>query len=374
MSAEVSARPNHPAAGGSEAPLTGQEERSPPPRIRALILLFVLGAAFGFGGLGVFLIFWPRAAMGGWLAGFVLCSGAAIGSVFALLIHALTGGRWLSAFSEIFTASAGATPVFGLLFIPVLVFLPHFYPWLENTNPPPEGVRNLYLNTPFFIGRSVGALCFWSLLGILLPRLDGGRKIFVGAIGLTIHALVIGLIGVDWILSLQPEFWSSSFGATLAFTQFATALAWIAVVSPGERDAVGIGDLGGMLLATLLGLTYLNFVAFLVIWYGNIPDRVFWFSFRNRWPWPLIATLAFIFGSIVPIFSLFLERIRSSRLGMRFVGAVTLAGIALYYAYLISPPFGALSLGAGALATVAMGCLLGALTLAPWWRRRPSGE
>ncbi len=370
MSVQVSARPKRRAAGGGEkAPMT-PETTSPPPRTRALFLLLILGAALGFAGMVAFLIFLPHEAAGGWLAGFVFCSSATIGSVFALMIHALTGGRWLSAFSDIFAAAAAATPVLGLLFIPVLVFLPHFYPWAANTHPPPEDVRSLYLNAPFFVGRSVGALCFWSFLGILLPRLEGGRRVLAGAIGLTIHAFIIGLIGVDWILSLQPEFWSSSFGATLAFTQFAAALAWVAVVSPRERDAMAIGDIGGLLLATLLGLLYLNFIAFLVTWYGNIPDRVFWFSFRERWPWMLIVWLTFVFGFVVPIFLLFLKRIRSSRLGIRLVGSVTLAGIALYYAYLILAPFGALSLGAGALATIAMGCLLGALTLAPRWRPR----
>lgn len=200
----------------------------------------------------------------------------------------------------------------------------------------------------------------------MIPKLDGGRKILTGAVGLVIHAFIIGLIGVDWILSLQPEFWSSSFGATLAFTQLAAALAFVVLVSPSDGDGGAIGDIAGLLLATLLGITYLNFIALLVIWYGNLPDQVFWFSFRDRWPWSLIAGLAFVFGSVVPILLLFLERIRSSRTGMQFVGAVTLAGIALYYGYLIAPPFGALSLGAGLLGSVAMGCLLGAMTLAPW--------
>lgn len=328
-------------------------------------LLLLAVALIAFGGLGAFLAFWPRAAVGGWLAGFVLSSSPAIGSVFALAIHALTGGRWLTSFADSFSRTAAATPILGLLFIPVLVFLPQFYPWIHGTNPPPADVRDIYLNAPFFIARSVAALSFWSLLGLSLPRLEGGRKILTGAVGLVIHAFIIGLIGVDWILSLQPEFWSSSFGATLAFTQFAAALAWISLTSPSDGDGGAMQDLAGLLLATLLGITYFNFIALLVIWYGNIPDRVFWFSFRDRWPWSLIAGLAFVFGSVVPILLLFLERIRSSRRGMRFVGAVTLAGIALYYGYLISPPFGVLSLGAGFLGAVAMSCLLGAIAFAP---------
>ncbi|RTL79495.1 MAG: hypothetical protein EKK29_20935 [Hyphomicrobiales bacterium] len=334
----------------------------------------VAGALVAFGGLAAVLVIAPRAAAGGWLLAFVLCGSPVIGSVFALLIHALTGGRWLSAFADIFVATAATTPFLGLLFIPVLVFLPHFYPWVEGANPPPDDVRSLYLNAPFFIIRSVVALSFWSVLGIFLPRLSGGRKMLIAAVGLAAHAFVIGLIGVDWILSLQPEFWSSSFGATLAFTQFAAALAWVAIVSPGERDTGARADIGGLLLATLLGLSYLNFIALLVIWYGNLPDRVFWFVFRERWPWTLVADLAFVLGAVIPIFMLFLQRVRSGRRELRFVGVVTLAGVALYYAYLIAPPFGVLSLGAGLLAAVAIFCLLGALTFALRGPRRVQVE
>ncbi len=337
-------------------------------------LWWAVGALVAFAGLGAFFSVWPRAAAGGWLAGVVLCASPAIGSVFALSIHALTGGRWLSAFADVFCATAAATPVLALLFIPVFVFLPHFYPWVGASHPPPDDVRGLYLNPPFFIIRSVAALSFWSLLGVLLPRLVGGKKILAAAIGLVVHAFVIGLIGVDWILSLQPEFWSSSFAATLAFTQFAAALAWVTIVSSGARDSVALADIGGLLLATLLGLVYLNFIAFLVIWYGNLPDRVFWFSFRDSWLWALLVGCAFVFGAVIPIFLLFLERVRSSRRGMRFVGAVALLGIGFYYGYLITPPFGALSLCAELLAATAMFCLLGTLTFAPWWLRRLPAE
>lgn len=356
-------------------PKTSAKDRAAPAPMapgtepgRRLSLWLVSGALVAFGGLAAVLVIAPRAAAGGWLLGFVLCGSPAIGSVFALLIHALTGGRWLSAFADMFIATAATTPFLGLLFIPVLVFLPYFYPWVEGVNPPPDDVRGLYLNAPFFIVRSVVALSFWSVLGICLPRLRGRMKMVIAAVGLAAHALVIGLIGVDWILSLQPEFWSSSFGATLAFTQFAAALAWVAIVSPGERDSGARADIGGLLLATLLGLSYLNFIAFLVIWYGNLPDRVFWFVFRERWPWTLVVDLAFVLGAVVPIFMLFLQRVRSGQLGLRFVSAVTLAGVASYYAYLITPPFGVLSLGAGLLAAVAIFCLLGALTFA---LRRP---
>lgn len=340
-----------------------------PPDWRLSSWLLAAGIV-AFAGFGALLAVWPRAAAGGWLAAFLLVGGVAIGAVFAQAIHAVTGGRWLAAFADVFQATAAATAILALSFIPVLVLLSSFYPWVESISPPPADVRSLYLNPPFFILRAIVALVFWSLAGTFLPRLGGGRKALAGAVALVFHVFIIGLIGVDWVLSLQPEFWSSAFGATLAFTQFAAALAWALMVAPGERDSVALGDLAGLLLAALLGLVYLNFIGYLVIWYGNLPDRVFWFTFRETWPWPLVGGLAFLFGALLPIVALLFERVRSSRRGLRFIGATALVGFAFYYAWLIAPPFGARALGAAILAAAGMLFLVGAFAFAPARTRR----
>jgi hypothetical protein len=319
-------------------------------------------------GMAALLYLDRRAAAGGWLMAAVFWSGVAIGSLFAIMIHTLTGGRWGFSFAPALVPGAMAAPLVLVLFAPILVSLKFFYPWAHDAAAAPADVAQLYLNAPFFIARTLAALAFWSFIAVLLTRLSGAAVVLTAAIGLAIHGLLIGLIGLDWILSLEPVFISTSFGVTLAFTQLAAALAFAAIVSPQGRGSVAVGDIGGLLLATLLGLVYLNFIAVLVIWYGNLPHKVLWLVHRDHWPWTLIAGLAFFLGAIVPIFSLFLQRIRTTGFSLRIVGAITLVGIALYYAWLIAPPFGVLALGAGLLATVGVGALFVAFIGAPWPR------
>jgi hypothetical protein len=127
-------------------------------------------------------------------------------------------------------------------------------------------------------------------------------------------------------------------------------------------------DIGGLLLATLLGLAYINFMALLIIWYGDLPERVFWFTERAHGPWLPIAWLAFLFGSVVPIFALFLGRWRRDPRALRLIGVIALAGIALFEAYLIAPAFGSGSLGAAAVALIAIGALFVAFLAMPWAR------
>ena len=120
------------------------------------------------------------------------------------------------------------------------------------------------------------------------------------------------------------------------------------------------GDIGGLLLAFVLAITYVDFMAFLVMWYSDQPTRMSWFVERDHFPWPLLAAGAFIFGSAAPILALLLARVRNGVGALRAVAVSILAGLALYHAYLIAPPFGGRALAAAALCAVAIGLLLAA--------------
>jgi hypothetical protein len=174
------------------------------------------------------------------------------------------------------------------------------------------------------------------------------------------YGILISLVPIDWILSLEYPFVSESFGASVAITQLMAALAWAAVVGLSEDDGIE-GDLGGLLLAMVLAITYVDFMAVLVIWYGDLPDRIFWFVLRDKAPWLLLAIVAFVLGSVVPIVSLLFARVRHGRDALRVVGAIALIGLAAYYSYLIVPPFGWVALVAAALALVAIGGLIAGL-------------
>ncbi len=352
------------AVAGSREQSSGRAPEPLQSDPRRPLMVGVLGLA----GMVIFLIFAPRAAAGGWLVAFLFWSSISIGSVTAMMIHALTGGRWGWRFNAVFMPSAATVPLMALLFAPVLAALPAFYGWALGSGSVEPDVSQFYLNAPYFIGRSLIAFFGWSLLAYTLPRLTGWAAVLTAAIGLVFHGLIIGLIGVDWILSLEPPFISTSFGASLAVTQLAAALAWALIASPDREEDTGLGDLAGLLLATLLGLTYINFMALLIIWYGDLPNRVFWFVQRDHWPWMLIAVLAFVGGSVIPIFSLFLARVRYSASWLRVVGIIVLAGIAIYYVYLIAPPFGVLSIAAAVVALVAIGALSVALVVTGWSR------
>jgi hypothetical protein len=322
-------------------------------------------AAIATAGMAIVAVFAPRIAAAGWLVGFVFWSQIPVGSLILMMIHRLTGGRWGEALHPALASAARSVPLLFVLIIPVFIAIPVLDPWSHRGGDVKPDVFSYYLNTPFFIGRSLIAIIGWSVLAFLVPRIAGRPGQFVAAVGLVFHCVIISLVSVDWVLSLEPPFISSSIGASMAITQLIAALAWAALRAPQAADEAITGDIGGLLLAFVLGITYVDFMAFLVMWYSDLPSRAFWFVKREGVLWSALAVAAFVFGSAAPILALLLARVRNGVRQLRAVAASVLAGLALCYAYLIVPPFGARALGAAVLAIIAIGLIVAASTGRP---------
>jgi hypothetical protein len=292
------------------------------------------------------------------------------------MIHRLTGGRWGVVLHDVLSATAALVPVMAVLLVPVLIAVPALYPWAHGEGGVIASVSQIYLNVPAFVARSVIAFAGWSLLAVAVPRISDARGVLLSAIGLVFYCVLISLVPVDWILSLEHPFYSESFGASVAVTQLLAALAWLAALGLPE-DAMTQGDIGGLLLAMVLAITYFDYMALLIIWYSDLPHKEFWFVEREAAPWWMLALVAFLLGSALPILALLLGRVRNHRKPLRVVGVTVLVGVAFYDVYLIAPPFGWRALAGAALALIAIGGLLGGLMLADLpasllSRRRPA--
>lgn len=306
-----------------------------------LFVLLLVSAAC----IAVAEIFWPRATAAGWLIAFVYVSAVPLGSLALLMIHRLTGGHWGDALRGFLEPSAACLPLLALLFVPILIALPVLFPWVADPSRVKVDVGLFYLNSPLFIARAVIAFVGWSMLAMLLPRAAGKGGTLLAAVGLIFYAVAISLVSVDWMLSIEPAFISTSFGASVAIMQLLAALAFVALAAP-LPDRSTVRDLGGLMLAVVLGLTYIDFMAVLVIWYSDLPDKVDWFVERAAPPWSWLALVGFVFCSAIPILALLLSRVRASRAALRALGASILFGLAAYDAYLLAPPYGAWALAA----------------------------
>ena len=305
-------------------------------------------------GLIIWAVIAAETAARGWLMAFVFWSGIPIGALVLILIRTLTGGVWGEAAAPSLAPAAMVVPLFGLLFVPILIGLPLLFPWAANPQTVRPVVSHYYLNVTSYAARDLAAFLGWSVFALLVLR-GSPRPLLVAGLGLAFHGLVVSLVAVDWVLSVDPHFSSTAFGACLAVQQIFSALAWAALFCPREASDEAVNELAGLLLATLVGTFYLVIMQYLVIWYSDLPDKVAWYARRGQGGWEALITLAFLFGSLFPFLALLLGGVRRSATALRAVGASVLLGVFLHDLWLLGPDLGWTAVAAALLAFVGVG-------------------
>ncbi|HWL80628.1 MAG TPA: hypothetical protein VNR89_06740 [Roseomonas sp.] len=327
-----------------------------PGRVR----LALLGGAGGTALLLAALLVLPQAReilAAGWLIGLLFWLGIALGALVLLATHALTGGQWGRALWPALAPAAASLPLFLLLILPLVVGLGTLYPWAPD---PEHAARSIvaqrYLNLPGATLRGLVALAVWSALALLLVGMRaGGLRQMVAALGLVFHMVAITLLGFDWVQSLEPHFHSTSFGMASLVLQLMACLAWATRLRPTPSEAAP--DVGGMLLAAVLGSLYLGFSQYLVIWYGNLPEKVEWYVLRQHWGWLSLELLALLLSSLLPLVVLLPSAVRGSPAALAQLAPWLLGGILLHQAWLVAPGAGFWTLPVAALAVLAVGGL-----------------
>ncbi|MDJ0387557.1 hypothetical protein QMO56_05480 [Roseomonas sp. E05] len=341
--------------------MSGEALHARPGRVR----LALLGGAGGTALLLVGLLVLPEARealAAGWMIGLLFWLGIALGALALLAVHALTGGRWGRALWLALAPAAASLPLFLLLILPLVVGLGRLYPWVAGPEHPERNiVAQLYLNLPAAALRGVAALAVWSVLGLLLVGLrPGGLRQMVAALGLIFHVVAVTLLGFDWVQSLEPHFHSTSFGMASLVLQLLACLAWATRLRPTPSEAAP--DVGGMLLATVLGSLYLGFSQYLVIWYGNLPEKVEWYVLRQHWGWLSIELLSLLLSTLLPLVMLLPSAVRGSPAALAQLAPWVLGGVLLHQVWLLAPGAGFWALPVAALAVLAVGGLWFGLT------------
>lgn len=294
----------------------------------------------------------PKSVTQGWLIAFVFVSSIPIGSLVLLLIHRLTGGRWGVALAPVLMPAVSMVPLVALVFLPLAFGLPAPYHWASDASLVRPAVAHAYLNQPAFLLRTAVALIGWSVLAAVVVRQR--CTTLIAGLGLVFHGIVISLVAVDWILSIDSSFSSSAFAAAIAIQQILSALSFAAIAgSAGRQDEV-TSDLAGLIIATLLGTVYLDLMSFIVVWYGNLPEKAAWYLARGRdgWQWAIVAAAAT--GALVPFCLLLKQSFRQSGAALRLIGGLILFGVFLHVVWLMAPTFGSGAVIAAVIAVIAL--------------------
>ena len=263
-----------------------------------------------------------------WLIAYLLFLGIALGSLALMMVQHLSGGTW-GVFRRIFEASSRTIPLLFVLFLPALFGIGSLFTWSHPEHVQTDEIlqhKALYLNVPFFVGRAVFYFAAWAGLAWILNRLSARQDTgdlsvntsiqrWSGA-GLVIYALTVTFAGVDWIMSINPHWYSTLFGFLMMGGQGLAALAFTIVVSNFLVKSEPMGtllrphhfhDLGKLTLAFVMLWAYFNFSQYLLTYAANLIEEIPYMTTRTSHGWQYLAIFLLVFHFAVP-FLLLLSR------------------------------------------------------------------
>jgi hypothetical protein len=283
-----------------------------------------------------------------YLVGFAFVALISLGCLFLLMINHVTGGHWSIPVQESLESGAQLIVVTALLFIPILFGLPVLYPWAQpNTVSADPLLQHLspFLNPTFFVIRALIYFAVWIILAWRMTRPDTPKRT-TAIIGLVLYFPLATLAAIDWFMSLEPHWYSTIYGVLFLASQALTAYAFVIgllILTPSPAPEVSEQqlrqDLGNVLLTILITVSYLQFMQFLVIWSGDLPDEITWYLARTAGGWSLIALALIVFDIVVPFVLLLSRTIKRQIRSLALVALLILMGQFAYTYWLILPAF-----------------------------------
>jgi hypothetical protein len=315
-----------------------------------------------------------------------------LGCLAILMLHHLVGGAWGVLIRRILEAGTRLLPLMVVLAAPLVFGLHDLYIWARPGGA--EGhetaqFRDFYLQLPFFGWRAGSYFVVWLALTYFLNRWSRQqeraqeaagvrsrrrRMALLSGGGMVLYGLTVTFAAVDWMMSLEPHWFSTIYGFLVVTGQLVAAMAfaivitgWLAdveplasMVSPGH-----LNDLGNLLLAFVMLWAYCAFSQLLITWSGDLPEEIQWYLHRSHsgWNWLRLSLLLFHFA--VPFFLLLSRGIKGRARFLSVVAAVLFVTHVLDIYWLVMPAFFPEQLHVHWLDVVAI-LSLGGLWLAVW--------
>jgi hypothetical protein len=281
-------------------------------------------------------VFRPAQFLQSYLFGYVFLLGLTLGCMAILMVQYLTGGDWGIVIRRTLEAAMRILPLMAVGFLPIALGVRELYVWARPAQAAAEGLdyRTEYLNIPFFIVRAVVYFAVWLAMTHLLDRWSreqdrGGalgwlkRLRRLSGPGLVIYAVTITFASYDWLMSLNPEWFSTIFGLLIIAGEALSAVAFVILVAAllSTREPMALvfqprhfHDLGKLLLTFVMIWAYMSFSQLLIVWSGNLPREIPFYLPRMQSSWRWIGVMLIVLHFALP-FALLLSRDLKRRAG-----------------------------------------------------------
>jgi hypothetical protein len=297
-----------------------------------------------------------------YLMAYMLWLGVTLGCLALGMVHQLSGGAWGVLIRRPIGAAARVIPLMTVLFLPIALGVMRIYPWTNADLVAHDEAlqhKQLYLNVPFFLTRAAIYFLAWNTLSYFLnrwsleqdrtgdPRIARRMQALSGG-GLVVYGLTITFASFDWLMSLEPHWYSTIYGVLILGGQGLSSLAFLIIVlvwlsrrPPLDQIVVPahFHDLGNLMLAFVMLWAYFSFSQYLIIWAGNLPAEIGWYLHRMQTGWRPVAVVLMLFHFALPFVVLLSRTVkRQGRLLVRVAIAVLVVRLVDLW-WLIGPEF-----------------------------------
>lgn len=307
-------------------------------------------------------LFAPQQFFQSYLFAYVFWIGLVIGSLAILMMQYVTGGAWGIILRRTLEAVTRTLPLMIVFFIPLLFGLHRLYIWTHSDALASNVLlqhKHSFLNVPFFLVRAVIYFVCWIIFTFLLNRWSrkqdesGELRLawwleHISGPGMFVLAITLSLAMIDWVMTVEPEWYSTIYPVIYLAGDALAALAFgIGIVLLLSRTAPfnyiirpkHWRDLGNLLLTFVMLWAYCAFSQYLLIWSGNLREEIKWYLPRKAGGWGWIALALILFHFFIPFFLLLSRQVKERRSLLLTVIVIVLALRFVDIYWFVAPAF-----------------------------------
>ncbi len=269
-----------------------------------------------------------------------------LGGLFFTLLHHLVDATWSVVLRRMTESVMAALPIMLVFFIPVCLGMDELYHWSHAEAVAHDELlqhKSAWLNPKLFSIRTLIYFVIWFIFGHFLYKIsikqdsegDPEQKLKekmrqISGPGMLLFALSITFAAFDWLMSLDPHWYSTIFGVYIFAGSLLSILSFITLlvvflhknnILNEEISIEHFHDLGKLIFAFTVFWTYIAFSQYFLIWYGNIPEETVWYLHRWDGNWYKVS-LFIVFGHFVIPFLVLLSRVPKRNITMMTVMSI----------------------------------------------------
>jgi hypothetical protein len=277
----------------------------------------------------------PERFFRSYLVAFTYTAAIGLAAFFFVMVQYLTGSAWSVTMRRIMENLMTTLPIGAVLFLPLAFGLKHVYPWTDPAFMTSEALKGKtgYLSENFFLIRTYVCFAIWSVWIYFIysnsTKQDSTHSIKQmhaisawSAPGLFFTVVVGSLASFDWLMSLQPAWYSTIFGLYYLAGGALTFMAMTTLICMGfARSGLLTNsihdehyhDLGKWLFALTAFYTYIAFSQYLLIWYANLPEETIFYRVRLQGGWFIYSLSLPFLRFFLPFFTLLCRGAKRTR-------------------------------------------------------------